>query len=157
MIEIVRAVTSDAAELTEIAHAAKRHWGYPERWIEAWSDVLTITPKFIAQDETYVARSDASVSGFYAFIWQEGNLRLEHCWVVPRKMRRGIGRALFSHAVMRASELGYRSFEIEADPNAEGFYLAMGARRISQVVTTTLGVERVLPLLIYELLPDRDP
>jgi hypothetical protein len=39
-MQIVRAKPEDAETLTEIAHAAKRHWDYPERWIEAWRDIL---------------------------------------------------------------------------------------------------------------------
>jgi hypothetical protein len=39
-MQIVRAKPEDAAALTQIAHAAKRHWDYPERWIEAWRDIL---------------------------------------------------------------------------------------------------------------------
>ncbi|MCL4530843.1 MAG: hypothetical protein M1485_06230 [Chloroflexi bacterium] len=35
-IEIRRALPEEADALTEIAIAAKRHWGYPERWIEIW-------------------------------------------------------------------------------------------------------------------------
>lgn len=38
------ATPADAAVLTEIAHAAKRHWGYPERWVQLWRAALTITP-----------------------------------------------------------------------------------------------------------------
>jgi hypothetical protein len=29
---------SDAPELTKIAFAAKRHWDYPEEWIDLWAD-----------------------------------------------------------------------------------------------------------------------
>ncbi|PYS84043.1 MAG: GNAT family N-acetyltransferase, partial [Acidobacteria bacterium] len=54
-IQIRRAQPDEAAVLTEIAHAAKRHWGYPENWIEHWQDDLTITPDFIATNEMYVA------------------------------------------------------------------------------------------------------
>ena len=37
--------------------------------------------------------------------------------------------------------------EIEADPNAEGFYRRMGARRVDEIVYEIDGRERVLPLL----------
>jgi hypothetical protein len=40
-MHIVRAKPEDAANLTGIAFAAKRHWGYPENWIESWRDLLT--------------------------------------------------------------------------------------------------------------------
>jgi hypothetical protein len=33
LVEVVRAIPEDAESLTRVAFAAKRHWGYPERWI----------------------------------------------------------------------------------------------------------------------------
>ena len=41
--------------------------------------------------------------------------------------------------------------EIEADPNAEGFYRRMGARRVGEIVYELDGRERVLPLLAVEV------
>jgi len=40
---------------------------------------------------------------------------------------------------------------IEADPNAEGFYRRMGARRVGEIVYALDGRERVLPLLTVEV------
>ncbi|MDX6384664.1 MAG: hypothetical protein QOK48_2237, partial [Blastocatellia bacterium] len=54
-VHIRRAIPDEAAVLTEIAHAAKRHWGYPEKWIQHWQTDLTITPQFIVNHEMYVA------------------------------------------------------------------------------------------------------
>jgi GNAT superfamily N-acetyltransferase len=53
-------------------------------------------------------------------------LRLEHLWVLPDWMGQGIGRALFRHAAERAAARGALSLTIEADPNAEPFYLPHG-------------------------------
>src|SRR5258708_2775424 len=130
-MQILRASPEDAATLTDIAFAAKRHWGYPEEWIENWRDALTITPEFIASHEAYLARIEDRAVGFYAFVAPEGNDRvaLQHLWVSPEMMGQGIGRSLFRHAVERAGELGFQKLEIESDPNAEGFYLRMGAKR----------------------------
>jgi hypothetical protein len=41
--------------------------------------------------------------------------------------------------------------EIESDPNADGFYQRMGARRIGTRVTTLEGQPRKLPVLVYEV------
>jgi hypothetical protein len=41
--------------------------------------------------------------------------------------------------------------EIEADPNAEGFYLRMGARRVGENVYDIESQRRALPLLKVEL------
>jgi hypothetical protein len=40
---------------------------------------------------------------------------------------------------------------IESDPNAEGFYLRMGARRIGENVYEIEGRKRKLPLLTVEI------
>lgn len=55
--------------------------------------------------------------------------------------------ALFEHALRTAASLGAGVVGIEADPNAEGFYRRMGARRVDEIVYEIDGRERVLPLL----------
>jgi GNAT superfamily N-acetyltransferase len=150
-MQIVRAESQDAEALTEIAYAAKRHWGYPERWIESWHDTLTIRPEFIAANVAYSALEDDCAVGFYLLTIESDGLHLDHLWIAPPAMGRGIGRALFEHAVAQARELGHRSLKIESDPNAEGFYARMGARRVGEAVTEIEGQRRELPLLVYDL------
>ena len=150
-MQIIRAQPEDAEALTEIAHAAKRHWGYPEKWIESWRDILTMRPEFIANNVAYSAVEQGRPVGFYLLTTEEDGLHLDHLWIVPWAMGRGIGRALFEHAVAEAEMLGHGTLQIEADPNAEGFYTRMGARRVGQTVTELEGQRRELPLLLYEL------
>lgn len=149
-MKIVRAKPEAAPVLTEIAFAAKRHWGYPERWIESWRDILTVTPALVAANPTFAALDDDHVIGFYS-LTAEPRPDLTHMWVLPRAMGRGFGGRLFKHAVEQARALGFSAFEIEADPNAEAFYLHMGAKRVGTSVTEVEGNRRELPLLVYEL------
>ena len=113
-------------------------------------DLLTVQPGFIAKHETYAAKVGGRAVGFYALIRGEARLYMEHMWLLPELMDQGIGRALFAHAVERAKALGFRSFEIEADPNAEGFYQRMGARRIRTRITEVEGERRELPVLVCD-------
>lgn len=149
-MQIIRAKPEEAAVLTEIAFAAKRHWGYPERWLESWREILTVTPALISANPTFVAVENDDVTGFYS-LTREPRPDLTHMWVLPRVMGRGFGRALFEHAVEQAKALGFPFFEIEADPNAEAFYLHMGAKRVGTNVTEIEGNPRELPLLIYQV------
>jgi ribosomal protein S18 acetylase RimI-like enzyme len=149
--EIVRARSEDAESLTEIAHAAKRHWGYPESWMAAWRDVLTMRPEFLAENISYCAIDDNRPVGFYVLTTENDGIHLDHLWIVPAAMGRGVGRALFEHAAAQARSLGFDSIKIEADPNAEGFYRRMGARRIGINVSEVEGTRRELPLLEYWL------
>jgi GNAT superfamily N-acetyltransferase len=149
----VRAHPEDAPALTNIAFAAKRHWGYPKAWIEGWREALTITPEFISSHETHIAVVQSQRTGFHALAPNERGLELLHLWVLPESMGHGIGRALFAHALERAGRLGLRTLEIESDPNAEGFYLRMGARRIGIKTEFLEGQPRVLPVLRYKIAP----
>ena len=150
-MQIVRAKPEDAVVLTEIAHAAKRHWGYPERWIESWRNILTMCPEFIAENVTYSAIEEGRPVGFYLLTTENDGIHLDHLWIAPHAMGRGIGRALFEHAIEETRRLGHRTLKIEADPNAEGFYVRMGARRVGEAVTNIEGQRRELPLLLYDL------
>jgi GNAT superfamily N-acetyltransferase len=131
-VQILRANPNEAATLTEVAFASKRHWGYPERWIESWRDMLTVTPGFIATHETYAAVVDGRAVGFYALGRKGDRLELLHMWVLPAATGCGVGRALFLHALERMQALGFQELEIESDSNAEGFYRRLGAHRRDQ-------------------------
>src|SRR6266496_4943605 len=121
-MEIVRARPEDAATLRIIAFAAKRHWGYSERWIESWRDALTVQPDFMATHETYSAVVENRTVGFYVLGCTGDRLNLQHLWVLPDAMGQGVGRSLFAHALDRARVLGFGTLEIESDPNAASFY-----------------------------------
>jgi GNAT superfamily N-acetyltransferase len=138
-VEVRRALPEDAGVLTRIAFASKRYWGYPERWISLWSSTLTITPEFVRDNEVYALTGEGH------------ELELDHLWVSPDWIGSGTGRLLFEHAMERVASRGASIVEIEADPNAEGFYLRMGARRVGENVYEIEGIRRTLPRLMVEL------
>jgi len=150
-MQIVRAKPEDAEALTEIAHAAKRHWDYHERWIEAWRDILTMRPEFIAANVAYAAIENGRAIGYYLLTTEADGIHLDHLWILPAAMRRGIGRTLFEHAIEQARNLGFATIKIEADPNAEGFYQHLGACRVGMTMTEIDGRPRELPLLEYRI------
>ena len=120
-LQIRRATPNESDRLTELAHAAKRHWGYPEKWIELWRTDLTISPEFVANNEVFVAVADGEIVGCCALAVTGSLAELEHMWIEPQQMSRGVGRALFEHTTKRAAELGFSAMELSADPNAETF------------------------------------
>jgi len=147
---IRRATPEEAVTLTNIALAAKRHWGYPEHWIKHWEADLTIAPEFIEGNEVYVAESDGEARGFYALTVSDSKAELEHMWVLPDYIGTGIGKELFLDAMSRASELRVREIGITADPNAAGFYERMGALRVGDLNSEIDGSPRKLPRLKIE-------
>jgi GNAT superfamily N-acetyltransferase len=144
---IRRAVAEDADALTGIAFAAKRHWGYPESWVRQWQGVLTITPDYIVANPTFAAVHESEIVGFGALQMEAGAAVLDHLWVSPRFMGKGVGRALFQHAEEIARASGARRMRIVGDPHAEAFYARMGATLYGRQRASMDGQERFLPLL----------
>ena len=137
--------------LTSLAHAAKRHWGYPESWIEAWTGQLTISPDSIVTRPTIVAWSGNRVVGFYQLAPVGRSLRLDHLWVHPNSMRQGVGTVLFNDACRRGGALGWADLRIVSEPQATGFYERQGATRIASEPDVIDGQLRELPVLLVPL------
>jgi len=136
---------TDVARLTDLAHAAKRHWGYAESDLALWRADLTVTPERLAEDLYFCAEVDGAIVGFHAVSLDGDAAELEHLWVDPPAMRRGHGAALFRHALGTCRAHGASALRIASDPHAEGFYLRMGAERVGSVASTP--ADRTLPLL----------
>ena len=148
MIKIKTASPEMASTLTQVVIDSKKYWGYSLEQMTQWISGLTITGQFIAQNHVYVGThaTDGNIILVYALVeidqqWAE----LEHCWIRPEYIGQGYGRLLFSHMEQNFRNLGKKYLRIVSDPNAEGFYLAMGAVRDGTVISQESG--RKLPLL----------
>lgn len=143
------ALPADASMLTELALRAKAHWGYSAELLELWRPQLTITPEIIERQSTWVCEDCGSIRGFCSIESTGDSAELEHLWVDPDAMGRGIGRALLVHALAEARACGVRSLRAESDPHAAGFYLRMGASPAGEADSTPTG--RKLPVLSFDL------
>ncbi|MCX4535092.1 GNAT family N-acetyltransferase [Streptomyces sp. NBC_00841] len=141
---------SEAEALTELALASKGHWGYDEAFLAACRDELTMHAADIDRRRTAVAEEDGRVLGFTTLDGTPPEGALGMMFVAPDALGRGIGRLLFEHTMTEARRLGFACLTIDADPNAEPFYLAMGAVRIGATPSGSIP-GRELPLLEYVL------
>lgn len=146
-IEIRRAVSTDSERATELARLAKAHWGYPAEWLASWRDDLAITAEDIKKHRTFVASLDDRIVGVCQLQEGEVGAMLEHVWVDPSAHGKGVGRALVEHAKSEARGV----IAVVADPNAERFYLKLGATRVGDVPAPMPGAPmRKLPLLEFD-------
>ena len=140
----------DVDELNKLMRASKRYWGYPDEWMELWEDELTIAPETIRERDFYAGRKGEVLIFFYSISkLSEDRYDLADCWVAPGHIGEGYGMILFEHLKATLRSLNCRILVIESDPNAEGFYLHMGAVRVGEVKSKIEG--RVLPILKYDV------
>ena len=150
-ITIRRVLPEEAEVLTRIAISAKAHWGYPERWMEIWRPQLTFSPEYFEKNESWVSVDGAKLIAFYTLQEKNGNAWLENLWVLPEYIGKGVGKQLFLHAIELARQRGYQNLQLEADPNAAGFYEKMGMYQIGERRSEVDDQPRILPLMEIEL------
>ncbi|MBU6533291.1 GNAT family N-acetyltransferase [Streptomyces sp. NPDC057245] len=123
----------EAKLLTELALRSKAYWGYDAEFLASCREELTLADAELAGRRTSVAERDGGVVGFTTLEGEPPQGVLGMMFVEPDLVGEGIGRLLFTHAVETARTLGFTRFTIDADPNAEPFYEAMGGVPVSRV------------------------
>jgi ribosomal protein S18 acetylase RimI-like enzyme len=151
MISIRRAIPQEADTLSGIAFSAKAYWGYPERWMEIWKPQLTFSPEYFEENQSWVAVEGEKPIGFYTLQGKNGNAWIDNLWVMPEFIGKGIGKKLFIHAVESSRQRGYKTLQLEADPNAFGFYEKMGMYKIGERHSAVDEQPRSLPIMEMEL------
>ena len=147
-ITLRKAHESEVQQLSEIAYLAKKHWGYSEQWMALWEDGLVIAPEFITNNNVWVATESKKIVGFAVICIENSMAELEHLWVEPNHMRKGIGERLFKNILDYCRLNGIEKLRIESDPNAQAFYEKMGAELVAYV--DSVPKPKKLPVLEIE-------
>jgi GNAT superfamily N-acetyltransferase len=150
------AKSSECGSLSALALRSKAYWGYDPTFLQACRGELTVNPKAAAAGRVVVLIEEDTPLGFYALDNGERSdeAEISLLFVEPAVIGRGIGRALWEHAVAKARHQGLRRLKVLSDPFALGFYRAVGATlsgKIRSPVRAPDGSERCLPVLHYEL------
>jgi len=148
-VNIRSALPSEHEALSELAFASKAHWGYVSGQLHDWRSDLTFTPDTISARPTFVAEEEpGALVGVVQLNPSVEPWELDALWVLPSAVGRGVGRTLLRQALLVARQAGRTEVAIDADPNAEGFYLSCGARRVGERAAPIAGQpRRILPQL----------
>jgi N-acetylglutamate synthase-like GNAT family acetyltransferase len=123
---------ADEERLRELTFESKAHWGYDGDLVRSWADGLS----FPGDCERWVAETDGELLGWAGLTPPAAGIAvLDHLWVDPAWLGRGLGGRLFRLVADRARELGAERLEWGAEPNALGFYEKMGGRKLRDHVT----------------------
>jgi GNAT superfamily N-acetyltransferase len=145
-----KANARDSEDLTLLAFRSKAYWGYSEEQMEQWRDELMVTEAFIKEREVHMIIKNESLAGFYGYLpLDEQEVKLEFFFLDPDFIGQGLGALLLGHSIKTAQEAGYESMVLDADPNAEAFYLKHGFDVIGQLESSIKG--RYLPIMRRKL------
>lgn len=145
---IRRGRARDGERLREIAIAAKAHWGYDLDRVRQWA-TGDFSAEGLRERDVYVAEAERHAVAWAALLPRGELIWLVDLWVEPEWIGKGIGSLLFRHVVERATMLGGKHLEWEAEPNAVGFYEKLGGRYLRDSELSVWG--RVIPVMGVDL------
>lgn len=137
----------EAQILTKISFGSKGYWKYPKEFFEIWSDELTIRPDYIKNNDVFVFEDDGKVVGYYSIVEVKNDVEisgitvskgfwLEHMFIEPQSIGKGIGTLMFEHMRRKCASRGIYELSILADPNSRGFYEKMGCKYKAEYPST---------------------
>ncbi len=118
--------------------------------VKAFEAELTVTETAIVEDTVAVCVSGEDILGFYRLVAEGDEGEVADCFVSPAAQRQGVGAALMAHLKEAARGQGVKRLELQSDPYAEDFYVAMGFTRFSQSESGSIP-GRFLPLMEMQL------
>lgn len=141
-------------ELLGLALRAKAGWAYDEGFLQSFEAMMRVS--LADPTLTFVVAQEAEVIvGFASAALAKDPAWLEDLWVEPARQGSGFGTALLDAVIDLARAQGASALEWESDPNAEAFYVARGARRVS-LHPSSLDSGRLLPRMRLDLGGDRE-
>jgi ribosomal protein S18 acetylase RimI-like enzyme len=119
--------------------------------MENWKPQLTFSPEYFEEKESWTAETNGAPIAFYTLQEKDGSAWIENLWVSPEFIGKDVGKTLFLHAMELARQRGYQTLQLEADPNAVGFYEKMGMYKIGERHSEVEGQPRILPIMEIKL------
>ncbi len=133
---LIRALRIEELDfVSNLALRSKGYWGYSQDFLDACKDELSIStdefhnPKFHFR----VIEQESKIIGYYAICFVTLNsYELDALFVEPLFIGKGIGKKLLDHAKALVLQLGGAKIVLQAEPNAERFYINEGANIVGK-------------------------
>jgi GNAT superfamily N-acetyltransferase len=142
---IRRAWPHEAPVLGALAERSIATWGYAPEERAAFAGELRVAPESLVAGRAFVLEAWDRIAGFYVLsASRAATIRLDHLFVEPSLMGRGMGTQLLGHAREQALRAGHRRLRLASDPHAERFYRLRGAARLRRMPSGLPGRSRSL-------------
>ncbi|MEH6630758.1 MAG: GNAT family N-acetyltransferase [Halopseudomonas aestusnigri] len=146
-----KATVDDLALLCSIANQAKGHWNYSQDFLDKCRVYFKeeFTEDYLERSHTYLIMKSDKVVGMGALLMdEEEGPMLDQFWLLPEHIGKGYGKKAFELFTDKAKQLGWSSLTVISDVYAEGFYLAMGTKRIGELKSEVQ--DSMLPKMLLE-------
>jgi N-acetylglutamate synthase-like GNAT family acetyltransferase len=150
ILHFQRATAEDFNDLSDLCLKVKKNWGYSNDLIDLQRDELTITPRFIRNNETIKIENDLGEIVAFGAIKKSKNSKyfeIIHFWIMPELQNHVTARLLLNKLEEKINPKGV--IKMLADPNIVEFfksngYLKVGEHNIPQHGTAFTIMKKVI-------------
>ncbi|NRN30160.1 GNAT family N-acetyltransferase [Photorhabdus heterorhabditis] len=135
-ITIRLAKTTEQITLEALQLRASLMWEDDRELLLANPHMIELPTEYIAAGYIYIAEQAGVILGFSVVLPQsDGNSELDGLFVEPAFWHQGIGKQLVQTVLNNLHTKGGTSLRVLANPQAEGFYIALGFERLGKEYT----------------------
>jgi N-acetylglutamate synthase-like GNAT family acetyltransferase len=126
----IRARAEELASINDLIARSKAHWPWPEDYLEHSLSLLKITPGYLSNALTFeMMDSDRKLVGFLSLEERDTSSGLlDHLWIDPPQIGKGLGSIACDHAFGVARQEGWSALFVLPDLPSVGFYERKGFR-----------------------------
>ncbi|WP_375559784.1 GNAT family N-acetyltransferase [Bernardetia sp. OM2101] len=126
--------------LTEITKKSKAYWNYSEEQLQKWDEELTITERYIEENEVYILMEKETVIAYYSFFKVDTDtIKLDNLFLLPSFIGKGYGKLLVNDFMKKVKAIQAKKIVLDADPNAELFYKKLDFITVAKLKTSIEG------------------
>ena len=132
-MQIRRADSTEANELTELIMQSKQSNGYSDEFMDVCREELKVTPETLYESHFWIAEKDRLCRCAYLSNDEGPNSAdVASFFIDPEFKRQGVGQLLWEKLLDRSREHGFRFLHLDTNPPAEPFYERQGFKIIRQ-------------------------
>ena len=146
---IEKATKTDIRILTLITKKSKAYWGYSEKQILEWSNLLTITNEYLEKNYVFKLIDNYKIIGYYSYFYDSDSIILDNLFILPEFIGKGFGKILMHHFLNKVKDSQLKRILLDSEPNAEKFYTKFGFIKIGEIKTSI--PDRFLPVMELQL------
>jgi N-acetylglutamate synthase-like GNAT family acetyltransferase len=125
-VTIAHAEQQDLPTINSLIARSKKHWPYSAEYLEHAIPLLQIDSRYLADNLCWKLVDDHHGIVGFASVVQTPTPVLDHLWIDPEMLCRGLGTLAFQHIRQTASDLHWSEITVLPDPPSEGFYNRLG-------------------------------
>jgi N-acetylglutamate synthase-like GNAT family acetyltransferase len=126
----IRARAEKLASINDLIARSKAHWPWPEDYLVRSLSLLKVTPQYLSKAVSFeILDSDRKLVGFLSVEERDTSSGLlDHLWIDPSRIGKGLGSLACDHAFGVARQEGWTALFVLPDPPSAKFYERKGFR-----------------------------